>query len=315
MAGRGGERRVAVLLHGFGQSARSWDAVAELLAADGWGISAVDWPGFGARRGERDAAAYSLEALCALLADEVRAVAAREGAAPVVVGYSMGGRVAAEALACGLLAPVAAGAAGAATGSLAPAWVAGSAASVDASAARPPAAIAGLVLESAGLGPRDAEARAALAARNAAWAADARARGAQAFMEDWAALPLFASQRALPADARACLAAARADNDAEALALSFEGSGAYRQSDEARTLAALRAAAGAGLPVLCLAGALDAKYAALARRAEQEGAARARVLPGAGHNHHHERPAIFAEELRVFLESARDGACATGEST
>ena len=110
MAGRGGERRVAVLLHGFGQSARSWDAVAELLAADGWGISAVDWPGFGARRGERDAAAYSLEALCALLADEVRAVAAREGAAPVVVGYSMGGRVAAEALACGLLAPAREGA-------------------------------------------------------------------------------------------------------------------------------------------------------------------------------------------------------------
>lgn len=329
-ARRAGARRAdacrpVLLLHGFGQSARSWDGVARLLRAEGCAVHAVDWPGFGARRGEHNTAAFSLEALCALLADEVRAVASREGAAPVVVGYSMGGRVAAEALVRGMLAPEGAGASGAGAlgsgeapgaGRLEPEGAAdlacrseGAGTSGDVAHgvgetfAVVSAPISALMLESAGLGPRDAAERAVLAARNAAWAADARARGTRAFMEDWARLPLFASQRALPVAERAALADSRADNDADALALSLEGSGAHRQSDEALTLAALRAASSAGLPVLFLAGALDAKYAALAACAQREAGIRVRVVPGAGHNVHLERPEAFAEAVRELAGS------------
>lgn len=275
-----------ILLHGFGQSARTWDEVVALLGERGVATRALDWPGFGARRGCRDAQVFSLEGMGSLLADEVRASAARTGAAPVVVGYSMGGRVALEALVRGLIAP---------------SWRRGGerASSGVTEGAPRPAGVVGLVLEGAGLGPADAAARATLAGRNAAWAADVRERGVAAFMDDWARLPLFASQRALPPDVRARLAEGRAANDAEALALSLEGVGAHRQADEARSLAALAAAAEVGLPVLYVAGELDAKYAAVAARAAEAGCA-TRVVSGAGHSVHLERPVAFADAVAAL---------------
>lgn len=283
--GEGAQREV-ILLHGFGQSARTWDEVVALLEGRGVAARALDWPGFGARCGCRDAWAFSLEGMGALLADAVRAAAGRTGTAPVVIGYSMGGRVALEALVRGLIVPARR------TG--------GERVSPGVAAGAPgPAGIAGLVLESAGLGPADVSAREALARRNAAWAADVRARGVVAFMEDWARLPLFASQRALPPGVRARLAEGRAANDAEALALSLEGAGAHRQADEACSLAALTAVAEAGLPVLYVAGELDAKYAAVAARAAEAGCA-TRVVPGAGHSVHLERTAAFVDAVAAF---------------
>ena len=286
-AGEGTQRDV-ILLHGFGQSAQTWDEVVALLGGLGVAARALDWPGFGMRRGCRDARALSLEGMVALLADEVRASAEHRGAAPVVVGYSMGGRVALEALVRRLIAP---------------AWRAGGERGLSdeavGSGAPGPAGIAGLVLESAGLGPADATARETLARRNAAWAADVRARGTAAFMEDWARLPLFASQRSLPPDVRARLAEGRAANDAETPALSLEGAGAHRQADEACSLAALATAVEAGLPVLYVAGELDAKYAAVAARAAEAGCA-TRVVPGAGHSVHLERPTAFADAVAAI---------------
>ena len=446
-AGRGGQPeegrrggRPLLLLHGFGQSARTWDEIARLIGCDandgagvvaavdaescraprdagagsggcarvvsdandaGRGVAragclyAIDWPGFGARRGDRDPELFSLEALCDLTACAVRAIVAREGVAPVVVGYSMGGRVAFEALvrghitwegervfhvkhseeggccetaaaseddrlASGVVTPcrapsavgrVASGDAALDDGHPASGVVVlegdrlaldgaapgGVALDDDRLAAGGPAPIAGLVLESAGLGPRDEEARAALATRNATWADDARSRGTESFMAEWAALPLFASQRELPAGVRDALAGERAANDAEALALALEGSGAHRQSCEAASLAALAAAAADGLPVLYVAGDLDGRYREVAGRvgaaltcdaggesdvgvacggggennagatcdADDESDARPTcgvvVVPRAGHNVHLEQPEAFARVLRCFL--------------
>ncbi|MDE8703767.1 alpha/beta hydrolase, partial [Adlercreutzia equolifaciens] len=92
--------------------------------------------------------AAPLAAACDRVAQVVRQVAGVEGA-PGVVGYSMGGRLAAEAL-----------------------------------VRHPDLPLAALVLESAGVGPADEDVRAAMAQRNEGWAARMRAEGVEAFM-DW----------------------------------------------------------------------------------------------------------------------------------
>lgn len=74
-----------VLLHGFTQTARSWDWITAALAATGHEVVAVDMPGHG-RSGE----------IRANLEESADLVVAAAGPA-VYVGYSMGGRVALHA--------------------------------------------------------------------------------------------------------------------------------------------------------------------------------------------------------------------------
>ena len=177
----------------------------------------------------------SMGAVCDRVAAIVRLVAAAEGA-PVLVGYSMGGRIAAETM-----------------------------------VRHPGLPLAGLVLESAGLGPADDAARAALARRNGEWAARLREGGVVAFMDWWEALPLFATQRELPPAARATTRADREAHDAETLARSLEAWGAHHQAAESETVAALAQMRVADRPVLYLAGSRDEKYAALAARVRAAG--------------------------------------------
>ncbi|MDE8701850.1 alpha/beta fold hydrolase [Adlercreutzia equolifaciens] len=257
-----------VLLHGFAQTPASWDEVAAALQAAGHRTFVPDLFAWLGEEG-RDAAspvcaghegAAPLAAACDRVAQVVRQVAGVEGA-PVVVGYSMGGRLAAEAL-----------------------------------VRHPDLPLAALVLESAGLGPADEDVRAAMAQRNEGWAARLRAEGVEAFMDWWERLPLFASQQALPAPVRAAVRAQRTAHEVEVLAQSFEAWGAQHQALEGETLAALRGLRERGVSVRYLAGSLDAKYAAVAERVRAAGLP-ATVVPEAGHNIHLERPQAFAAAL------------------
>lgn len=240
-----------VLLHGFAQTPASWSAVARRLQAAGHRTYVLDLY----RQPD-----LSLESLCAYVAEVVGKVAQADGV-PVLVGYSMGGRLAAETV-----------------------------------VRRPDLPLAGLVLESAGLGPADEAARAALAERNGEWAQRLRREGVASFMDWWETLPLFASQQALPAEIRAAVRAEREAHTADELARSLEAWGAQHQASEADTLSALRALQGRGVPVLYLAGALDGKYAAVAARVRAAGLP-AMLVPDAGHNVHLEAPAPFLEVL------------------
>ena len=266
-----------ILLHGFAQTAASWDEVAEALQAAGhrtfvpdlygWTTPPGRCPTMDHPSGEVSHSASApeegiapLAAACDRVALVVRQVAEVEGA-PVVVGYSMGGRLAAETLVRHSDLP-----------------------------------LAGVVLESAGLGPADEDARATMAQRNEAWAAQLRTEGVEAFMDWWETLPLFASQQALPASTRAAVRAQRTAHSTETLAQSFEAWGAQHQALEGETLAALGALRERGVPVRYLAGSLDAKYAAVAERTRAAGLA-AQVIPEAGHNIHLERPQGFVAAL------------------
>lgn len=196
------------------------------------------------------------EPVCDRVAAIVRLVAQADGA-PVLVGYSMGGRIAAETV-----------------------------------VRHPDLPLAGLVLESAGLGPSDEAARATLAERNVAWARRLREEGVVAFMDWWETLPLFATQRDLPSEARAAIRAEREAHSAKLLARLLEAWGAHHQAAEAATLSAVSDLARQGVPVLYVAGALDEKYAAVAARAHAAGIPVV-LVPNVGHNVHLESPSAF----------------------
>lgn len=316
-----------VLVHGFAQQASTWDKVALSLSRAGVECFAFELAGHGksARPTVGDVPGREAFDLCfqarALLAF-CEAVAHVAGRLPVLVGYSMGGRVALQA-AClvaddlrdgGQIDRIAlrSSAAFAPCGRSGRLDVAGggqrdtAATSAD-DAARMSAAVpfSALVLESAGLGPVDNAAREALRERNFAWAARMRGEGVSAFMGWWAGLPLFESQRNLPVDQRERLRAGRFDNDAESLALSFEQAGAHQMPLRCGSIHALCELSRRGVPVSYLAGRLDAKYCKVLvdLRADSHDAVSCRAVPCAGHSIHLEQPEAFGAILEEVVES------------
>ena len=326
-----------VLVHGFAQQASTWDDVARLLAdagarrfgfeLAGHGAGACSAGGDPAERSDFFDLCFQARALLAFC----RVVARDAGVAPVLVGYSMGGRVALQAacLAAGDLwggdqfgrislrssaafAPcdrarrldvAADGSRG--SGDLDRTVLRSSAAFAPRGRARRLDAIAALILESAGLGPVDDAAREALRERNFAWAARVRGEGVSAFMDWWAGLPLFESQRNLTNEQRERLRAGRLANDTESLALSFERAGAHAMPSQGESIRALCELAAKGIPVSYLAGELDAKYCKVAStlQSESQGAISCCVVPAAGHSIHLERPEAFGAILEEVVES------------
>ena len=362
-AREGGAPAVPIaFVHGFAQQASTWDDVAQLLTDTGARCFGFELAGHGAgacsaggcsaeRSGFFDLRfqARALLAFCGTVARDA-------GVAPVLVGYSMGGRVALQA-AClvgagpwdgdpkggGKLDRTALRSSAAfapcdrarrldavagdlwdgdqfgrislrSSAAFAPCDrtgrldVAGACQrDTAANAARMSAAVpfSALVLESAGTGPADDAAREALRERNFAWAARVRDEGVSAFMDWWAGLPLFESQRNLANDQRERLRAGRLANDTESLALSFERAGAHAMPSQGESIRALCELAAKGIPVSYLAGELDAKYCKVAStlQAESQGAISCRVVPAAGHNIHLEQPEAFGAILEEVVES------------
>lgn len=317
-----------VLVHGFAQQASTWDKVALSLSRTGVECFAFELAGHGksARSTVGDVPgreAFDLGFQAQALLAFCEAVAHVAGRLPVLVGYSMGGRVALQAARLvaddlrdgGQIDRIAlrSSAAFAPCGRSGRLDVVGggqrdtAATSADDVAQVPEARapFAALVLESAGLGPADAASRGALRERNFAWAARVRGEGVSAFMDWWAGLPLFESQQYLSADQRERLRAGRLANDTESLALSFERAGAHVMSSQGESIRTLCELAAKGIPVSYLAGELDAKYCKVAStlQAKSQGVISCRVAPAAGHNIHVEQPEVFASILKEVVES------------
>ncbi|MDO8611872.1 MAG: 2-succinyl-6-hydroxy-2,4-cyclohexadiene-1-carboxylate synthase [Dehalococcoidia bacterium] len=153
-----------------------------------------------------------------------------------------------------------------------------------------------LVLESVSPGIDDPGERAARRESDEALAGAIEREGVEAFVARWESQPLFASQARLPPAVRDELRRQRLRNSAQGLANSLRGMGAAAQEPLWDRLREVQA------PALLIAGALDAKYCALARRMAQ-GLPRARVeiVPDAGHAVHLEQPEAFAGAVRAFL--------------
>ena len=252
-----------VLLHGFTGSAGTWRDLAEALAAE-YTTIAPDLVGHARSDAPAAVDRYRMPRAVDDLVALLRALGHERAA---WLGYSLGGRTALQL------------------------------------AVRHPEAVAALILEGASPGIADAAERAARVRAAVALAGRIERDGVEAFVDHWERIPLFASQRALPAEARAAVRATRLGNSATGLANSLRGMGAGAADPLHDRLAELRA------PALLLAGSLDAKYVAVAREM-------ARTLPnatmhgidGAGHAAHLERPDAFRAALLDFLLPAYPGA-------
>lgn len=263
----GDGRPPVVLLHGFTGAADGWAALAGALAPQ-YRVLAPDLVGHG---GSDAPAAPDRYRMDRAVDDVVAALAALGVARACWLGYSMGGRTALQV------------------------------------ADRHPDRVAALVLEGASPGLATAEERAARVAADEALARRIEERGVPAFVDEWEALPLFATQRALPAETRARVRAGRLANRAAGLAGSLRGMGTGAQRPLHDRLAAITA------PVLLVAGARDAKYVAIAgEMARALPDATIETVADAGHAAHLERPAAFAACVREFLQSRYAPAGASG---
>ena len=143
-------------------------------------------------------------------------------------------------------------------------------------------------------GLRDPEARQARSESDARWEHMLRTAPLQTFNQAWAAQPIFASQHTAPAHRLAAQDAVRAAQDPHALADML-------RATSLATMPARWAALGASsVPCTWVAGASDAKFAALARQAAAATpAARCVLWEGVGHNPLLEAPTQVAALLRA----------------
>lgn len=185
-------RETLVLLHGFTGSARTWTALFPYREAPGRQLVALDLPGHGQADAPAEPTRYSIEHcqvdILALL--EILGVPKKSA---ILLGYSMGGRIALYTAFSGFF--------------------------------------RALVLESASAGLSDPDEREQRRQSDNELAERIEREGVKAFVDYWEQLPLFGSQSNLPEAVRAALREQRLNNQARGLAHSLRGVGTGVQPD------------------------------------------------------------------------------------
>jgi 2-succinyl-6-hydroxy-2,4-cyclohexadiene-1-carboxylate synthase len=257
-----GDGEPLVLLHGFTGSSRNWRGVAARLATQ-FRCIAVDLPGHGQSAAPDDPDRYRMSQVSA----DLETLLDRLGARPAHwLGYSMGGRLALYA------------------------------------ALRKPHLVRSLILESASPGLASAAERRRRREQDEKLAGRIEQDGIEAFVAEWEALPLFATQRRLPSPVQSDLRQQRLANTPKGLAGSLRGMGTGVQPSLWPELGDVQTG------TLLLAGELDTKFVAVNRRmAERLPTARLTIIPGSGHTIHLEEPERFTGEVRAFLNGRSPG--------
>ncbi len=155
------------------------------------------------------------------------------------------------------------------------------------------------VIESASPGLRSEAERAERRQHDDALARDLEQHGLESFLKRWYDQPMFAVLKSdrLRYDA---MLERRRHNDPHQLALSLRFMGTGRQQPVWDELAS------STIPMLFLAGHQDAKFRAIADElAATCPSVRTRIVEGAGHTIHFERPRLFAKLAKEFLSDKR----------
>src|SRR2546423_5527621 len=245
-----------VMLHGFTGSAAGWGKHLDTLAAYGLRMIALDLPGHGQSDAPGDVRRYAIEYCRQDILAALQKLGVSQDEA-VLLGYSMGGRVALYTAFSGFF--------------------------------------RALILESASPGLEDPAEREQRRISDEALAASIEHDGVQAFIDHWEKLPLFASQSTLPPESCEALRRQRLSNRASGLAQSLRGVGTGVQPSLHARLPTLH------IPVLLIAGELDTKFTAIARSMAQAlPQSQLRIVPGAGHAVHLERPEEFVSLVEDF---------------
>lgn len=261
------ERRGAgpalMLLHGYTGSSGSMREVSQALSAE-FETVVPDLPGHGQSIGRASHGRYDFWQCVDDLAATLQSAGHRRAH---WLGYSMGARL---ALAC---------------------------------AVRHPGSVASLVLVGGRAGIADDGAREARRREDEALARRIETDGVETFVDDWMAMPLFASQRRLGAEFIEAQRRARLANDARELAASLRGLGPAAQPPLFAELARIE------VPVLLVAGELDQAFVATGRELSRRmPAAETCEIADAGHAVHLERPDAFVRAVVEFLRRARSPA-------
>jgi 2-succinyl-6-hydroxy-2,4-cyclohexadiene-1-carboxylate synthase len=245
-----------LLLHGFTGSCKIWMRFVQDCPSD-YQLIMPDLPGHGLTDCPLEVSRYSM-------AETILDLAAMLDAFHIdkcfMLGYSMGGRIAL---------------------SFALAY---------------PERISGLVLESATPGLAAEKDRASRSERDKLLAARIETVGISAFADEWAKIPLFASQRSLCTKTLAEQHQIRTEQRGTGLANSLRGIGTGFQPSNWSKLTNLH------LPVLLITGVLDEKFRKIAvEMMNHLQDARHTEVADAGHTVHLEQPIKFASIVSNFL--------------
>jgi 2-succinyl-6-hydroxy-2,4-cyclohexadiene-1-carboxylate synthase len=179
-------------------------------------------------------------------------------------------------------------------------------------AATYPERVQSLILESASPGLADPAEQRARALSDAALADNLEREGLIAFVAYWADLPIFDSQRHLPASVREAIKIQRLHNDPHGLANSLRGLSTGLQPSYWEHLSQMI------VPTLLIVGALDTKFVEIAQKiSAQMPHARLVVVPETGHNVHLEQPTAFETLVMSYLADysiATSGQQSNGDS-
>jgi 2-succinyl-6-hydroxy-2,4-cyclohexadiene-1-carboxylate synthase len=249
-----------LLLHGFMGSADTWGERILATLARTHRVLAVDLPGHGGSDAPADPGRYALEVVIRDLAHLLSELGAPRAD---WVGYSMGGRI---ALGAAVLAPE---------------------------------RVSRLVLEGATAGLESDAERRERRESDEVLARRLEHEGLEAFLDDWAAQPLMATQRRLPQTVRAAERERRLRNRPEALAACLRGLGTGTQPPLWHRLGEVRGS------VLLVTGEEDQKFTALARRMTTLLPRAQHVLvPSVGHAVHLEAPEAWLEAVTPGLSAS-----------
>ncbi len=246
-----------LVLHGFTGGAESMSCVSDPLSRERC-VARLELVGHGESDAPESLARYSMAACADQIVEAARAL---DLGRPHLVGYSMGARA---ALAAGLAHPD---------------------------------SFSSLVLVGATAGIADPTLRAERIALDEELADRIEREGIEAFVDHWMALPIFASQARLGADALARARALRLRNRPKGLARSLRGMGAGAQEPLHERLGRFQR------PILLVVGQQDDKFRSIAASLEPAMAdARIEIVENVGHAAHLEAPDSFALVLRRFFE-------------
>lgn len=245
-----------LLLHGFTGDASAWQNL-RLMLEPSHQVIALDILGHGKSDKPASASSYRMERVAA----DVIALLDRLATGKIhLLGYSMGGRLA-----------------------LYLAW-------------RYADRFHSLILESVSPGLRGQQARAERVCRDHQLADQIEAKGIEWFVDFWEGLPLWDTQRALPAAVLSAQRRQRLGNDPLGLANSLRGMGNGAQPSLWEELPRLN------LPTQLIVGELDRKFLRINREmADAMPRAAMKVVPNVGHRVHLENPTGFHETVMSFL--------------
>lgn len=247
-----------VFLHGFSGSAEDWKPFFSKLNED-YMAFAIDLPGHGSSSSPDDPSFYTHESMIG----QLKAIFDKVGITrPVLAGYSMGGRLAL----C--------------------------------FAKQHPKNVKALILESSSAGIQEEKERQIRLKTDTELAQSILEDDLDAFVTNWANLPLFASQKLLPLEMRNAWRERKLMNNKTGLANSLLGFSTGKMPNMWIELPNLF------MPVLLMSGSLDAKFKALNSEMKQRlPHCIHEIVPQAGHNIHLEKPEVFINLVNGFLEN------------